>query len=196
MDLYSLDKQFFIYLNGEHSPALDRIMYASRDLLLWVPLILLSVFIFSGYFKKKLGYRSLTKAVIIGILIICQIILCVAILPFIFDPLIQRERPVYDVHILQYVNLSSFNYLNKVGFYAPKTCAVAAIAYFFISLSEPPKWLKITLLLWLILISYNRIYIGAHYPLNLLISVLVGIVIGLFAYRCSQFLKTSVLTLD
>jgi len=196
MDLYSIDKQFFIFLNREHSAFMDRIMYDIRDMLLWVPLILLSIFIFSAKFKNKLRPRSLTKVVILSILIVLQIVLCVVILPHIFDPFIQRERPVYDADILQSVNLS-FTYPEKVAdFYSAKACAVAAIAFFFISFYETPKWLKITLLLWTILISYNRIYIGAQYPFNIFISNLLGIGIGLFASRCSQFVKTSVLALD
>ena len=193
MNLESIDKTLFLFLNKYHTPALDRLMFDNRDLLLWVPLGLLSVFIFINYKKNSTRPHTLTKTVIFSIFIILQIVLCNNILPQFIDPYIHRERPFYNPEMLQIFDFTHFYYEEKVGFYSSKACAVTAIATFFIAFRNTAKWLKIVLLVWAVLLSFNRIYIGAHYPFNILISDLLGVGIGLLTYYYYQYLNKHVM---
>lgn len=102
------------------------------------------------------------------------------------------KRPVYNSEIADTINADGFEFSRKEVFYSAKACAVAAIAFFLIVFYGTPKWLKAALLLWIILITFNRIYIGAYYPSALFVSVILGAGIGLYAYRYYHYLKKSV----
>lgn len=193
MNLGSIDKALFLALNKYHSPTLDQIMFDSRDLLLWVPLVLLSIYIFFNYRRNSTRPHTLTKTVIFSVFIILQVLLCEKILPEFIDPLIHRERPFYDPAILKLFEFGDFEYSQKVGFYSSKACAVMAIATFFVSFKTTKVWLKAALLFWAIFISYNRIYIGAHYPFNIIVSDLLGVGIGLLTYYYYQYLNKNVM---
>lgn len=195
LDLYRVDKEVFIYLNTLHLPELDKFMFFARDLLLWVPLILLSVFVLSKYSANKMRPHSLFKTIMFGVFVLLQVVLCVFILPHVFDLFIQRIRPAYNSEILQYVDLSYFRFPEKEEFYAAKICTVAAVSVFFIAVYDTTKWLKVSLVLWTLFISYNRIYTGAHYPSNVLLSMILGIGIGVLTYRYHQYLKNSVIVI-
>lgn len=182
-DLNALDKEIFLFLNRYHSPSLDHFMFFIRDLILWVPLIFLSLFIYLRYKKNKMRPHSLIKTILFSILIILQVVLCVYILPHVFDPLVLFERPLYNHDISQTGYFDAFSFREQGAFYASKVCAVMAISFFLISLYETPYWLKVSLIMWVLFISYNRIYTGAHYPFNVLVSECIGIGIGLLTFR-------------
>lgn len=193
MNLESIDKALFLALNRYHSPTLDQIMFDSRDSLLWAPLVLLSIYIVFNYRRNSTRPHTLTKTVIFSVFIILQILLCEKLLPEFIDPLIHRERPLYDAEILKLFEFGDFNYPQKVGFYSSKACAVTAIATFFVCFKNTKTWLKAVLIFWAVLISYNRIYIGAHYPFNVIVSDLLGVGIGLLTYYYYQYLNKHVM---
>ncbi|HCN83876.1 MAG TPA: hypothetical protein DIT07_09695 [Sphingobacteriaceae bacterium] len=186
------DKEFFLYLNRNHSPVLDDVMFSIRNLILWIPLALICFYIYTSYRKGEMKSNGLIKIALLGILIIAQIILCLFALPYLIDPMGGFERPVYNSEISKTINLENFDFERKEVFYSAKACAVASIAFFLIVFHGIPKWLKVALFLWVLLIAFNRIYIGAYYPSALFASITLGAGIGLYAYRYYYYLKNSV----
>lgn len=193
--LNAADKEAFIFLNRGHNSFLDSAMFAGRDLLLWVPLVLLGVFTFYRYRCNRAKPHQLIKTGIFVIFSMCLILVSLAILPRIADALIQRERPLYNPEIRETVKLDQFHYPTTYDFFSAKVCAVLAISFFFAGFRQIPRWLKVSLTLWAFLICYNRIFIGAHYPLNIMASALTGALMGLFAYRYFLHLKNDVLVI-
>lgn len=186
------DKEFFLYLNKNHFPVLDTVMFSIRNLILWIPLALICFYIYTSYRKDEMKSNGLIKFVLLGILIMAQIVLCVFILPYLIDPIAGVERPVYNSEISETINLENFEFARKEVFYSAKACAVASIAFFLIVFQGIPKWLKFALFQWIVLIAFNRIYIGAYYPSALLASIILGAGIGLYTYRYYDYLKNSV----
>jgi undecaprenyl-diphosphatase len=192
MSLPDLDKKLFVFFNKTHYPILDTIMFAIRNMILWVPLILVCFFIYNYYRKGKLKSNGVIKFGLIVFLILVQMLLCLFILPYVFDPILHKERPFYDSELSTLFNVGDVDFGKREVFYAPKTCAVAAISFFLIVFYHTPKWIKGALIAWVLLIIYNRIYTGAYYPSGVFVSVILGVCIGLFARRYYTYLKESV----
>ncbi len=193
--LTSLDRDIFIFLNRWHSPLVDEFMFATRNLLLWAPLLGLSIFIILNYRKNRKRPHVLISTIILVVFIAVLVVLSNTVLAYFLEPLANRARPVYDEKLMNQLNVGTFSYLTRFDFFAAKACAVLAISVFLIAVAEVPKWLKGCLLFWAVLISYNRIYIGAYYPSNVLLSDLIGVFLGLIAYRYYQYLCKYVLVI-
>lgn len=194
-NLHDIDKAVFIFLNRDHTEMLDNIMYSARNLLFWIPLILLCVFMLQDYKRSKSAPHSMVKIIMICSLLVIQIVLCEYILPYLIDPMAVMQRPIYNSEIATSVNLGNFTFSTRAVIFSSQVCATAAIAAFLIVLSDTARWLKTVLVVWALLLCYNRIYIGAQYPSTLLISICLGAGVGLLAYRYYYYLKDSLLAI-
>ncbi len=75
----------------------------------------------------------------------------------------------------------------KYGFvssHAANTFAVAA--FLTAALRNNYKWIGIVLYLWAFISSYSRIYLGFHYPADILCGAILGILVGLILWKVFQ----------
>ncbi|MEP7168656.1 MAG: phosphatase PAP2 family protein, partial [Bacteroidota bacterium] len=80
------------------------------------------------------------------------------------------------------------------GFFAQRSCfAFALVTYIFLALRHKFNGLKFILVVWVILVSYSRVYVGVHYPLNVLSAGGIGILSGIFVFRVYEYFKNSLL---
>ncbi len=165
--LLHLDKEVFLLLNGLHNNFFDFIMWWSSDKLIWVPLYLLFLYLII----KKYGWESV--AIIISLAIL--IALSDQISGFIKDG-VHRFRPSHNPDFIgQIRNLNGYlggNY----GFVSSHATNSFALAYFLIKILEPKSiYTKIFLFGWAAEVSYSRIYLGVHYPGDILGGALLGL---------------------
>ena len=193
--LYNIDKEVFLALNSTHTPVADSIMFSYRNFFLWVLITFLSIFLYRNFRRSKKRSTSLIKLILVFGLTGCQIILCMVVLPYLFSFLDQVQRPAYNSEFSHISAFDQFEFTRKEVFFAARACAVAALSFFFIAYYETPKWLKVFLFLWILLVAFNRIYIGAFYPSSVLMSIFLGAGIGLYSYRYYYYLKNSVLVI-
>ncbi|RAU83490.1 phosphatase PAP2 family protein [Pontibacter arcticus] len=100
----------------------------------------------------------------------------------IFKPYFARLRPCHNPDLAQVVNIVE-GCGGKFGFLSSHASTGFALAVFFsLILSGKYKYFKAVLILWAFVVSYSRIYLGVHYPGDLLGGALVG---ALCAYLCS-----------
>jgi undecaprenyl-diphosphatase len=64
-----------------------------------------------------------------------------------------------------------------------------------LAFNETFKWVKVLLILWAIFVSYSRIYLGAHYPVNVMVSACSGVLIGYLGFRIYYYIKDSILVI-
>lgn len=190
-NFHKLDEDLYMALNQTHSLPLDRIMYAIPKLMFWVPLIILCVFMYIDYKRDKSKQHRTIKIIMLFSLVFFQLILCEYILPSIIEPMAVMTRPAFNPDIAGSVEFREFSFPSRVVIFSSQICTVAAIAAFLMIFSDTSRWLKAVLIVWILLLCYNRIYIGAQYPSTLLLSVSLGAVIGLLAYRYYYYLKNS-----
>lgn len=175
--LLSLDTQLFIYLNGLGSEPYDALWLFITKQFNWIPFFLLLLYIiYSKIGKKQTLYVLLFLAVLI--LITDQ---CVNLFKYGF----QRLRPCNNPDIKAIIRIvqsrSSFSFFSG---HAANSMAAALFIYLLI---KPYFKYAFLLFLWSLIFAYSRIYLGLHYPLDILCGYLFGMLTGLFAFRIYQF---------
>ena len=173
----ALDTQLFIYLNSLGSETYDGLWLIITKQVNWMPFFLLLFYLI----YKKLGIKQT------GYLLVF-----VAVLVFatdqttnLFKHTFQRLRPCNNPEINTFIRIvqsrSSFSFFSG---HASNTMAVAAFLYFIFKNQFKYFWL---LFLWPLIFAYSRIYLGLHYPLDILSGYLFGIIIGYGMYKVYQW---------
>lgn len=196
-DLLEIDKKIFLFLNGKHNDYLDVLMHYISSLLLWIPLSFIIGYILIKNINAGNKHRITLSIFLIVLLAFFQFIICVEFLPTIFHNLIHRQRPCYNPDLSGLIHIVDEDFGGNFDFFGPRSCLAFSVAafLFFSFRGEHYKWLKGLFFAWAILIAYSRIYVGAHYPVSVLISACVGGLTGYLIYRSFFYIKDSVLAL-
>ena len=177
----NIDSDLFLFLNGLHTDWLDKVMIAITQMWGWAPLYLLLIY----WTVKQYGKRCWWIFLTIGIVVLCSDQLSAHVC----KPLFQRLRPCYNPDFQNLIYLPKGMAGGRYGFvssHAANTFAVAA--FLTAALHKNYKWIGIVLYLWAFISSYSRIYLGFHYPGDILCGALLGILIGLILWKVFQLI--------
>jgi len=176
--LEKLDQQLFVYLNDQQSPFWDTIMVTVSNKYFWIPFYLLLI----GY----IVYRYRMQSIPMLLMAVVAVGLADYVASGIFKPYFARLRPCHDPEISAMVNLVQ-GCGGQFGFLSSHASTGFALAVFFnLILSDRYVVFKLVLLFWAVLVSYSRIYLGVHYPGDILGGALVGALMALlsaYGYR-------------
>jgi undecaprenyl-diphosphatase len=168
------DRELFLWLNSFHTPWLDPIMYALTKPVVWIPLyVLLAYFIFRHY--KNDGWF-----VLLGVAV--TILLADRITSGLMKPYFARLRPSHEpllenlVHIVKGYRGGLFGFASG---HAANTVGVAVVLW--LVLREHYRWAPFVFL-WATIMVYTRIYLGVHYPGDIIVGAIVGFVCGICGY--------------
>lgn len=170
--ILQFDTDLFLFFNELHTPFWDTIMYWVSHKFFWVPFYAFLVFLL---FKKY----GLQKAIILTLLIVATFALCNTLSVEAFKNVFHRLRPCHNEDIAHKVHILHNHCGGQWGFvssHATNVFGLATITSFF--LSKKIKYFGILIFIWAALVSYSRIYLGVHYPLDLFCGALLGISIG------------------
>ena len=168
----NLDHELFLFLNGLHVGWLDPVMTFISSEMGWIPFYAILLYL---VFRKS-GWRGLLFVVIgVVILITCSDQLS----SHVFKPVFHRLRPCHDPLIQDLVHLPNGHCGGQYGFISSHACNTFALASF-IALIMNKFYKKIGLLMfiWAALVSYSRIYMGVHFPGDVLCGAAVGMILG------------------
>lgn len=166
--LLNLDKQLFIALNSAGSPYLDQFMIWMSDRYLWFP--------FYGYLLFRL-YQHYGKRSYFPIIALIVVIVCTdQITSTLMKPYFGRLRPCKDP-LLEGIIRVIGKCRGSYGFSSGHAANAFALAGFFYFL-EKSTFTKI-MLIWAAVIAYSRIYLGVHYPGDVLVGSVIGILFSL-----------------
>jgi undecaprenyl-diphosphatase len=185
--LIEFDKELLLYLNSFHTPSLDPVMYWVSQTFFWLPLYLFLLYLTFKYFKKD------AWIVLIGIAL--TILLTDRITSGFMKPFFERLRPSREPSLEGMVHLVKDYYKNKFpykggvyGFASSHAANTFATALFFwLVFRHRYKWMWV-LFVWAVVMTYTRIYLGVHYPGDILVGMLIGLGAGWIGYKTQQWI--------
>lgn len=179
-----LDQSIFFFFNGMHNPFWDIVMTLFTKTGTWT-IFYLTLLIF--IIRK---YRS--KAFVIIILLAVAILISDQFSVLIKES-VKRFRPTHDPTIQDLVY--SVNYKGGLfGFFSSHASNTFAVAVFTARLFKN-NWYQVLIYSWAVLVSYTRIYLGVHFPFDILTGMLVGILLGHFTYKLLLIIENHFLLL-
>ncbi len=171
----SFDLPVMGVLQGTESLFLDRLMLVLTFPYTWIPLYLTLVF---AVIKNS---SSFLHAALIIVFTLLAVGLTSLITDEVFKPSFMRYRPGRDMMLKYSIDVVNNYRSGKFGFVSAHasntmTCVV------FLSLVVRRRLFFVMLLAWSLLICYSRIYLGVHFPSDVLAGMLFGAVIGSVFY--------------
>jgi undecaprenyl-diphosphatase len=181
--LLQLDQQIFLFINQSlRNSFFDLIMPYARDKNYWIPLYVL----IAGYFIYKFRWKSIIVLLSAGI----TVLLTDQIASSIIKPAVHRLRPCNDPPVLPHIHLlvdcgSGFSFVSS---HAANHFGIAV--FLILLLRKRFWWITPAALLWATLICFAQVYVGLHYPLDMIGGGLLGVVIGIITGRfCKTLLR-------
>lgn len=173
--LDAIDREAFLAINGAHLPWLDPVMEAVSSMVLWFPLY--------AFFLWLIAQRHGLRALLWSLPLIALLVLFTdkgSVL--LFKETVQRLRPCHEPALAGLVHLVPEGCGGRFGFISSHASNHFGIAVFMIGvIGAAPRWGVAALLAWAGLIAYSRIYLGVHYPGDVLVGGLYGATIGSLA---------------
>ena len=176
--LNNIDTQLFVFFNSFNSPFWDKIMWFVSGSKSWIPMYLIII----GYIIYKFKW----KAVITLIFIALVVTLADQISVKAFKNVFERLRPCHNPDLQDIVHLVKNKCGGKFGFVSTHAADTFGVA-FFLSMFFRNRNFSIFIFIWAALVSYSRIYLGVHYPFDVLGGAILGGVIGYSIYLLHQF---------
>ncbi len=177
--IIAVDKQLLIFLNGLGSETYDNLWLAITKQLYWTPLFLVVFYLL----QKKIGWKNL----LILLLFLTGLILLCDQTANLFKNGVQRLRPCNDPEINGIIRCvktsSSFSFFSG---HAINSMASTVFVFLFFK-----KYYKYAGLLFLfpVIFAYSRIYLGLHFPADIVAGYIFGVVFGVLFYRLYEYLQ-------
>ena len=177
--LIEWDKDLLIFLNGFTSDFWDYVFWLISSKTIWIP-----VYVSIAYVIVKKNWKTgILTLLFIGLVIL----LCDQISTEVFKHGIKRFRPTHDPVIGGLVDIVGGYRGGKYGFVSSHAANVFGLAVFTGRLFKTKSY-SYFIFTWAILVSYSRIYLGVHYPYDIIGGAIVGSVIGWSVFKL--YIKT------
>lgn len=183
--ILQFDSELFQWLNSLHQPWLDGIMVFITKRNSWIPLYCLII----GFILYKSWWK-------VGLIQIILIISAVGLADFvtagIMKPFFERPRPCHEARLIQFIFVpngcgGAFGFASS---HAANSFAMATMLFLLFAKS----WGKYVALffIWAAVVSYSRIYVGVHYPLDIVVGALIGVVGAILMFNIFKKLSQKV----
>jgi len=177
--LLELDKNLFLFLNSLGSEKFDWLWLIITRQSAWIPIFLIILYLVF----KHLGWRH--ALLIIG---------CISLLLLFTDQstnvvkaYFHRLRPANNpdfAHVMRIVQ-----HRNSFGFFSGHASNSMSVAVLLYLIMKPYLRYMGFIFIWPLIFAYSRIYLGLHYPLDIICGYLFGILMGILFYQLYKFAR-------
>jgi undecaprenyl-diphosphatase len=175
MDLIlELDRNLLIFLNSLGSEKFDDLWLIITNKFTHIPLYLLLLFLLFRSLKSCHKKYKLYKVYSIYILSIVSLIFISDQLSNLFKYSIQRLRPCHDDQVQNLIRIVKDDCGGLYSFYSAHASNSFVIATIFILFMNRKKEYYL-LFVWAAFVAYSRVYLGVHYPSDIIIGSFIGI---------------------
>ena len=191
--LLDLDQSLFIFLNSLGSVNFDSLWLFISESSVIEAIYLALVIEFLWFFKIKD-----LKSILIFLLSLILMIIFTDQSSNFFKEFFERLRPCHNPELIEIIRIVKNGCGGLYGFFsahAANTFAFATFMYFLTPNEQKYKRTSFFLFIWAAIISYSRIYIGVHFPLDILVGAVYGFLSGYFFHKPFLYFKKSKLLL-
>ncbi len=174
-NILSADLSLLRFFNSGNSVYFDALVPMLTSGLTWIPLYL-ALF----YLVVKNHETMAQIGLVVGAAMLC-VILAGGVGDFIVKPMVGRLRPCNDPMVKTQLNLIVGTLSDSYSFFSSHAANTFSLAMFF-SLLVRDRLFAIVMFLWALLNCWTRLYLGVHYPSDILCGMLYGSFVGTLVY--------------
>ncbi|MEI6754667.1 MAG: phosphatase PAP2 family protein [Paludibacter sp.] len=183
--LKGLDTQLFLLINGLHSPFFDNFMWIVSTKFSWIPLYLSVLYLLIRTHKKESIWIILS--------IVLSIVISDQLASGLLKELVKRLRPSHVDDLKSVIHLVK-GYEGSLYGFASSHAANSVGFALLTSLIFTDRFYSLSMLFWALLVSYSRVYLGVHYPGDILGGIVIGTSAAFFCYWLIYKIKPQLLT--
>lgn len=173
--IQDMDMQVLSLFNGSYNIMLDQMVQILTSGLTWIPLYVMLFFVVMRN-NETMGQIAL----VVGSAIFC-VLFADGLVDGIIKQLAERWRPSNDPTFKYMVQVVDDIRLKGYSFCSAHAANTMSLAVFF-SLLVRSKLLTTTLVTWSLINCWTRLYLGVHYPSDILCGMIIGIIVGILVY--------------
>lgn len=180
--LETVDRALFMWLNGCHHPFLDTAMVIISHKLTWIPLYL----VLAVLAQRKWGWKGFGVFLVLAAV---TVTLTDQTSVKLFKEIFERYRPCHNLEIKHLVHIVDNHCGGMYGFVSSHAANHFGIAAFMgLTLFRDKKRGLAVMLIWAALVAYSRIYLGVHYPADIVGGGILGGAIGWSTAKLYNFI--------
>jgi len=192
-ELLKYDTDLFLFLNNLGSESWDGLWLFITEKLSSMPLYALLLYLVF----KQFGWKATLVVMVTAALMITATDQLANLFKYV---LFQRPRPCRVEELKPVMRLIADG-CGRYGYFSAHAASTMAVAVFLgLLLKNSYKYLLFLLLFWAVVVAYSRIYLGVHYPLDIITGMFFGSIIGWVFFKLQAWgqrkFKTQIISED